>query len=70
MQLRKLTILDIEYVAHSLARETMAWSEPIPDFSTRYTHSLERCVVGLHSNRLADDNCTRDFLKKPRYFFT
>ncbi|MEK9182247.1 MAG: type II toxin-antitoxin system death-on-curing family toxin [Patescibacteria group bacterium] len=44
MQLRKLTILDIEYVAHSLARETMAWSEPIPDFSTRYTHSLERCV--------------------------
>jgi len=35
---------DVEYVAFRLARETMSWLEPIPDFSTRYTHALERCV--------------------------
>ena len=44
MAIQTINISDIEYVAHRLARETMTWSEPIPDFSTRYTHALERCV--------------------------
>jgi len=44
MHIYRLKILDIEYVAHRLAQETMEWSEPIPDFSTRYTNALERCI--------------------------
>lgn len=44
MKLRRLNITDIEYVAHRLAKETMEWDEPIPDFSTRYTNALERCL--------------------------
>jgi death-on-curing family protein len=44
MQIRRLTLVGVEYVAHRLAVETMAWSEPIPDFSTRYTDALERCI--------------------------
>ena len=44
MKLKQLTITDVEYVAHRLATETMSWSEPIPDFSTRYTNALERCL--------------------------
>ena len=44
MKLKQITIMDVEYVAYSLAKETMSWTEPIPDFSTRYTNSLERCV--------------------------
>ena len=44
MYIKRLNIIDIEYVAHRLAKETMAWIEPIPDFSTRYTNSLERCI--------------------------
>ncbi|MDE2116910.1 MAG: type II toxin-antitoxin system death-on-curing family toxin [Patescibacteria group bacterium] len=44
MLAKTLIIADIEYVAHSLAKETMSWSEPIPDFSTRYTNALERCI--------------------------
>jgi death-on-curing family protein len=44
MRIERVTILDVEYVAHRLARETMMWSEPIPDFSTRYTNALERCI--------------------------
>jgi len=44
MRLRQLTIKDIEYIAHRLATETMSWNEPIPDFSTRYTNALERCL--------------------------
>lgn len=44
MRIERITILDIEYVAHRLAQETMSWSEPIPDFSTRFTSALERCI--------------------------
>jgi len=40
-----ITITDIEYVAHRLAKETMSWDEPIPDFITRYPNALEQCVV-------------------------
>lgn len=43
--IQSISIADIEYVAHSLARETMLWSEPIPDFGTRFPHVLERCVA-------------------------
>ncbi|MCX6716047.1 MAG: type II toxin-antitoxin system death-on-curing family toxin [Candidatus Taylorbacteria bacterium] len=41
---KPLNISDIEYMAHRLAQETMTWSEPIPDFSTRYNDALERCI--------------------------
>ncbi len=44
MSYKPLNISDIEYMAHRLAQETMTWSEPIPDFSTRYTDALERCI--------------------------
>lgn len=44
MRLKQPTIKDVEYIAYRLAKETMSWSEPIPDFSTRYTNSLERCI--------------------------
>lgn len=44
MRLKQLTIKDVEYVAHRLATETMSQNEPIPDFNTRYTSALERCV--------------------------
>ncbi|MDD4607194.1 MAG: type II toxin-antitoxin system death-on-curing family toxin [Patescibacteria group bacterium] len=44
MRIERLTIKDIEYVAYRLAQETMGWSEPIPDFSTRFTNALERSI--------------------------
>lgn len=44
MKLKTLNISDIEYMAHRLARETMSWSEPIPDFNTRYNNALERSI--------------------------
>lgn len=43
--MRPLTILEVEYVAHSLARETMTWDEPIPDFFTRRQNILEGCLM-------------------------
>ncbi|MFH1461107.1 MAG: type II toxin-antitoxin system death-on-curing family toxin [Patescibacteria group bacterium] len=43
--MKKLSIIDIEFIAFSLARELMAYNEPIPDFSTRFPNILERCLV-------------------------
>jgi death-on-curing protein len=44
MRFKTLNLLDIEYAAHRLAQETMSWSEPIPDFKTRYPEALERSI--------------------------
>ena len=44
MKLNTISVVDVEYVAHTLATKTMEWSEPIPDFSTRFEHALERCI--------------------------
>lgn len=48
MRIERITILDVEQVAHRLARETTGWSEPIPDFNTRYTNTLERCINQIY----------------------
>ncbi len=42
---RQITIQQVEYVAHELARKMMNWSEPIPDFSTRFPGKLESCLA-------------------------
>jgi death on curing protein len=42
---KTISVVDIEYVAHRLAQETLEWNEPIPDFRTRYPFVLERCVA-------------------------
>ena len=40
-----ITVADVEYLAHRLAQEHLAFNEPIPDFSTRYPNVLESCLV-------------------------
>lgn len=45
MTIEMITIADVEYVAHRLAKELLAYNEPIPDFGTRYPNVLEQCLV-------------------------
>ena len=40
-----ITTSDIEHVAFNLARETMTFDEPIPDYSTRFPNILESCLL-------------------------
>ena len=42
--IKKLDVIEIEYVAHRLAQELMEYGEPIPPFSTRYPDKLESCL--------------------------
>ncbi|UCC79085.1 MAG: type II toxin-antitoxin system death-on-curing family toxin [Candidatus Zixiibacteriota bacterium] len=43
--MKEITLNDVEYVAFRLAKEHLAFDEPIPDFSTRYPNILESCVL-------------------------
>lgn len=40
-----ITIADVEYITFRLARSHLSFSEPIPDFLTRYPNVLESCVM-------------------------
>lgn len=40
-----ITLAEVEYLAYRLAKETMDFDEPIPDFSTRMPHVLESCLL-------------------------
>ena len=39
-----ITVEEVRYVAHRLAKGTMEWDEPIPEFETRRGHILESCL--------------------------
>ena len=43
--MKQITIAEVEYIAHSLAKEMMGWDEPIPSFNTRYPNRLESCLT-------------------------
>jgi len=40
-----LTIAEVEFVAHELARQMMDGNEPIPLFESRYPDRLESCLA-------------------------
>jgi death-on-curing family protein len=40
-----ITIADVEYIAFRLAKESLSFDEPIPDFSTRFPNVLDSCVL-------------------------
>lgn len=43
--MESLTLREVEYLAFKLAREMLAFNEPIPDFSTRYPNVLESSLA-------------------------
>ncbi len=43
--MRSITLLEVEYIAFRLAKETLSFNEPIPDFSTRLPNILESCLA-------------------------
>jgi len=42
--IKKISIEAVKYTAHTLAKETLNWNEPIPEFDTRYPNVLESCI--------------------------
>ena len=42
---KPITIKEVEYLAFRLAREMLVFDEPIPDFTSRFPHILESCLL-------------------------
>lgn len=45
MKIAKITIAEVEYVAHFLAKKFLEWNEPIPNFGSRFPNILESCLA-------------------------
>lgn len=45
MKVREITIEMIKHIAYSLAKQTMDWNEPIPEFETRFPNVLESSIA-------------------------
>lgn len=43
--MKTITFGEVEYLAYRLAKEKLEFDEPIPDFSTRFPHILESCLI-------------------------
>ncbi|HPU92980.1 MAG TPA: type II toxin-antitoxin system death-on-curing family toxin [Candidatus Saccharicenans sp.] len=43
--MKTINVLEVEYIAHRLAREMLAFDELIPDFSSRFPNILESCLA-------------------------
>ncbi|MDD8031629.1 MAG: type II toxin-antitoxin system death-on-curing family toxin [Acidobacteriota bacterium] len=43
--MKTINVLEVEYIAHRLAREMLSFDEPIPDFSSRFPNILESCLA-------------------------
>ncbi len=41
----KISVEEVELIAHRSAKNMMTWDEPIPDFSTRFPNVLESCLA-------------------------
>ena len=43
--IKRITLKEVEFIAHKLAKEQLEYDEPIPGFQTRYPHVLESCLM-------------------------
>ena len=44
MRPKSLSVVEIEFIAFSLAEKFMTWNEPIPNFGSRFPNILESCL--------------------------
>jgi death-on-curing family protein len=45
MKIKTITIKEVENITFVLAKELLAFNEPIPDFNTRFPNILESCLA-------------------------
>lgn len=41
----RISISEVEMIAHRMAKKLLDWNEPIPEFSSRYPNALESCLA-------------------------
>jgi len=44
-RIKRITLKEVEFIAHKLAKEKLEYDEPIPEFNSRYANVLESCLL-------------------------
>ncbi len=68
MKIQKITIVEVEYAAYSLAKKFLEWDEPIPDFGSRFPNILESCLATPFQT-FGKKNLYKTFLEKAAILF-
>ena len=63
-----ISITEVEYIAFRLAKETMDFDEPIPEFSTRFPNILESCLA-VPLQRFAKKSFYQGLIQKAAILF-
>ena len=66
--MKQLSVLEVEYLAFSLARELMSWDEPIPEFASRFPNVLESCL-GMPFGMFGGKNLYKGLVDKSAILF-
>lgn len=66
--MQNISLKEVEYIAHSLAKKMMEFDEPIPEFSSRYPNILESCIA-TPFQRFSKKNLYRGLVGKAAMLF-
>ena len=66
--MKSISLIEVEYLAHKLAKETMKFNEPIPDFSSRFPNILESCLA-VPFQKFARKDMYRGLISKTSVLF-
>lgn len=66
--MKTISITEVEYLAYKLAKETMDFNEPIPEFSSRFPNILESCLA-VPFQKFSKIDVYKGFIKKSSILF-
>jgi len=66
--MKTIHVKEVEYIVFRLAKEMIAFDEPIPDFSTRYPNILESCLAAPFQS-FSKKSLYQGFLSKASILF-
>jgi len=44
-KIKQISVYEVEHICHNLAKKFLEWNEPIPEFRTRSSGTLESCLM-------------------------
>jgi len=66
--MKVITVTEVEYIAFRLAKDMLAYDEPIPDFASRFPNILESCLA-TPFQRFSKKSLYPTLLSKAAIFF-
>lgn len=66
--MQQINLVEVEYIAFQIAKEVLGFSEPIPDFRTRFPNVLESCLM-MPFQRFGQEDVYKGLIAKAAILF-